>query len=263
MFLNRNSILSAIYRTVLFAPEGADGGAPAAATDAAALDAAGIAPADEAAPADAPADEAGAGATDDAASPGDGEAGDDKGTTDEADAASGDAAAAEVVPFEGLVAPEGFASLDAEALTAATPILRELGVDTPERAQEVVNQFAPVLAGMVERAVAANHEAVRTAQVELAASWANEVKADPVIGGGNYAKTVADNAVVLDTFFSTEFREYLDVTGLGNHPAMVKGLHAIHSQIEQGTIHIGAAEAAKLQPHQKLYDRVYDGPQAV
>lgn len=199
--------------------------------------------------------------TDDAASPGDDAAG--EGAADDATASSGDDANAEAAPFEGLVAPEGFAALDTQALADATPILRGLGVDTPERAQEVVNQIAPVLGGMVERAVLAHAEQAKQAQVDLAASWANEVKADPVLGGANYEKVTAGNALVLDTFFPPAFREFLDVTGLGNNRDFTEGLHNIHKQIETGAIHLGTAESAPKELHQKLYDPVFDGQQRV
>lgn len=256
MFLHNSTALHRILR----APEG-DGGGAAPVDGAPTPDATADAGQDTSADGAANGGAADDGATDDAASPGDGDAGAKDGAADDGDGTSGDAPAAEAAPFEGLVPPEGFASLDAEALKAATPILRGLGVDTPERAQEVVNEFAPVIQGLVERAVLANAESAKTAQADLAKAWADETRADPEIGGGNYDKTVANNALVLDTFFSPEFREYLDVTGLGNNPAMVKGLAKIHAQIEQGSIHLGGAAPAKKEMHQKLYDPAFDGPQ--
>lgn len=239
-------------------PEGgAEAPAAAAETPAAADAAAG---AETPAPDDAASGGAGADAVGDA-SPGDAADG-AEGAADEGEGTSGDAPAAEAAPFEGLTPPEGFAALDAEALAAATPLLRSLGVETTEQAQDAVNQFGPIISSIVERAVTSAADTAKANQADLVKSWADEVRADPAIGGGNYDRTVANNAVVLDTFFSEGFRKYLDVTGLGNHPEMVKGLANIHKQVETGAIHLGAATPQQRAPHQKLYDPVYDGPQA-
>lgn len=229
----------------------ADTAAPDAAADAAAAAAADT-PADDAGAADAAADDAAGSILGDAASPGDDAAG-EEGAADDADAASGDAAQAEVVPFEGLAPPEGFEALDTEALAAATPILRGLGIETTEQAQEVVGQFAPIIQSMVEKAVTANATAAKQAQVDLARTWADETRADPELGGANYDKTVADAARALDQFFSPEYREFLTITGLGNNPEHVRGIAAIGRAIGEGTIHLGGAGDLKLEPHEKLY----------
>lgn len=235
-------------------------------------DAAPAAPADGAVTDPAPVDGAVEASTDggsilgDAVSPGSGEAeAGEGGAAVEGEAPSGDAADPEAAPadapYEGLVAPEGFAALDTEALAAATPILRGLGVETPERAQEVVNQFAPVIGGIVERAVSASAEAGRAEQARIAQGWADEIRNDPTLGGANYERSVAASAEVLDTFFDQDFRDFLNVTKLGSNPAMMRGILNIHSQIQQGTIHLGGTAPRELSTSQKLYGTAFDGPQ--
>ena len=107
----------------------------------------------------------------------------------------------------------------------------------------------------------ASAAATQAAQDQIATDWANEIRNDPELGGANYDRTVAPPAEVLDTFFDPEFREFLNVTKLGNNPAMMRGIAKIHSQIQQGNIHLGGAGHKELAPHQKLYGTAFDGPQ--
>jgi len=260
--LRRHNILALALRQPFFAPDGAEGGAGAAVADAAAPATTGVGAGAET-PAVAADADAGGSILGDAASPGDGVArAGDEGAAADADAASGDAADAEAAPqpYADLTAPEGFASIDTDALAAATPLMRQFGVPD-DKAQEFINGAAPIISSMVERAVAANAEAGKLAQAELVKAWADEVRADPALGGANYDRTVASAAKVLDTFFDPEFREFLTITGLGNNPAMIRGVAKIASQIEEGSIHLGGATPKALEPHQKVYDPVYDGPQ--
>lgn len=203
----------------------------------------------------------------DAASPGSGEGeGGEEGAADDANASSGDDATAEAAPFEGLTAPEGFEALDTEALAEATPILRRMGVTTSEEAQERINEFAPVLQGMTTRILDRAAEAQRTAQADLSRQWAEEVRADPEIGGANYDRTVAMSAQAMERFFpgdqGKEFREFLAVTQLGNHPSMIRGFASIGAAISDGSIVIGDSTGSRpAAAHEKLYDPIYQGRQ--
>lgn len=265
--IGRRTALERQYGRLLRDPEEhPDAAAPAAPADAPAADAEGA----ETLPPSPPSGEAEADAGSilgDAASPGSGEGeGGEAGAADDANASSGDDATAEAAPFEGLTAPEGFEALDADALAEATPILRGLGVETTERAQEVIGQFAPVLKGMVERAGAAQIEAQRAAQAELSREWAQEVRSDPELGGANYDRTVALSARAKEQFFSGEegeaFREYLAVTQLGNHPAMIRGFARIGAAISDGSIVVGDSTGSRpAAAHEKLYDPIYQGRQ--
>jgi len=244
-------------------PDGHPDAAPAAEADAP-VDAAAEAGADAGAGADGDASAgspAGTAPTDvaseDAADWGDGAA--DKpateGATDEADAASEDGADAEVAPYEGLTPPEGFEALDTEALAAAAPLMREFGVPD-DKAQDFINRAAPVISGMVEKALTQAAEAQETARIELSRQWAEETKADPEVGGAKYDESRALAAKARDAFFGDlpEFREFLTTTQLTNHPAMLKGFARIGRQISDGSIHIGDSTAKEDVPlAHKLY----------
>jgi hypothetical protein len=185
-----------------------------------------------------------------------------------ADAAEGgEPAEPDATPFEGLKAPEGFAALDETALNEATPILRELGADTPEKAQAIIDKFGPVLAGMTERANAAAITRIDDDRAARVAEWATQVQADPEIGGANYAKSVQLAGTFMDRYFGPKGekpgdnpgREFLDESGLGNYPALVKAFAKAGAEIADGTIH--TSEAAQPAKGHKMYDDVFLPPE--
>lgn len=262
LWLGRMSPMERALGRFMRSPDGHADAAPAAApAEAAPAPAAEAAPAADAAPASILGDavaggaiDAAAPAADAAAAPSDGDAaaaGDDT-------VADPEAAAVEAAAYEGLTPPEGFAALDADAITAATPLMRAFGVED-EKAQDFINQAAPIITGMVERAVAASQEAVVAQQANVANEWAAAVKADPEIGGANYEKTVALSAQGLDKFFTGDFRAYLTATGLGNHPEMVRGFAKIGEHFANGEVVTGeAAPATRAHP---LYDERFLPPE--
>lgn len=177
-----------------------------------------------------------------------------------ADAAEGgEPAEPDATPFEGLKAPEGFAALDETALNEATPILRELGADTPEKAQAIIDKFGPVLAGMTERANAAAITRIDDDRATRVAEWATQVQADPEIGGANYAKSVQLAGTVMDRFMDADSRAFLDESGLGNYPGLVKAFAKIGGQIAEGVIH--TSEAAQEKRGHALYDERFLPPE--
>jgi len=166
--------------------------------------------------------------------------------------------ASEAAPYEGLTPPEGFEALDTDAIAAATPLMRAFGV-ADDQAQDFINQAAPVITGMIERATTAAAEAQAEQQAALRTEWANTVKADPELGGANYDKTVSMAAVALDKFFDEDTRKMLNVTGLGNYPGVVKGWAKIGAHFADGEIVTG--ESAPLTKAHPLYDQKFLPPE--
>ncbi|HBR7812468.1 TPA: peptidase [Klebsiella pneumoniae] len=109
-------------------------------------------------------------------------------------------------------AGEGF-ELDAEALKDFEPVARELNL-TNEQAQKLVEAYPKILAGVQQRQADAWQ-----AQTE---EWAATVKADKEIGGDKLTANLGVAQRALDTFGTPELKEYLNGTGLGNHPELVK-----------------------------------------
>lgn len=143
-----------------------------------------------------------------------------------------------------LTAGEGF-EIDATVLEEATPIFKELGLGQ-EQAQQLV-PLGEKLISQYEAAKADEFAAIR-------AEWAREVKEDAEIGKGNFAETQRLCGKALDVFTGpqfvmgedgkpllnedgkpvpSEFRQFLNETGIGNHPVFVKVFREIGSAISE------------------------------
>lgn len=103
--------------------------------------------------------------------------------------------------------------LDSEALKDFEPVARDLNL-TNEQAQKLVDAYPKILAGVQQRQAEAWQK-----QTE---GWAETVKADKEIGGDKLTANLSAAQRALDQFGTPELKEYLEGTGLGNHPELVK-----------------------------------------
>lgn len=103
--------------------------------------------------------------------------------------------------------------LDTEALKDFEPVARDLNL-TNEQAQKLVDAYPKILAGVQQRQAEAWQ-----AQTE---QWAADVKADKEIGGDKLTANLSSAQRALDLFGGPVLKEYLNTTGLGNHPELVK-----------------------------------------
>ena len=202
---------------------------------------------------DAVADEGDKGATDDAGKEGEDEGAKGKASEGESDKSKDDAAAEEDKVPEGdyelttIKIGEGDDAteyaVDSALLNDLTPELKEAGLGT-KSVQKLATAVVPKL---YERFSQEQQDAFATAR----ADWAKQAKADPEIGGKNWDATVHNVARALDTFvgpmfelddkgqqkkgadgqpIKNEFRRFLDETGIGNHPTMLKAFAKIGAQ---------------------------------
>lgn len=104
--------------------------------------------------------------------------------------------------------------LDAEMTAALEPVARELGLNN-EQAQKLVDIYGKDILPKIE----ARQQENWAKQTE---AWANEVKTDKEIGGDAFVANVGLAQKALDTFAPAGLREYLETTGLGNHPDLVR-----------------------------------------
>ncbi|HGM4941631.1 TPA: peptidase [Serratia marcescens] len=104
--------------------------------------------------------------------------------------------------------PEG-QELDANALAVFEPIAKELGL-SQEQAQKLVDIYPQIQQQQAE------------AWSKQVADWGEQVKADKEIGGDKFNASVGAAQRALDQFGNPELREYLNASGLGNHPALVR-----------------------------------------
>lgn len=104
--------------------------------------------------------------------------------------------------------------LDTSALEQFEPIARELNL-TNEQAQKMVDLYGTKIMPMVQQQQA-------EAWQKTTEQWAADVKADKEIGGDKLTANLSSAQRALDLFGSPELKEYLEGTGLGNHPELVK-----------------------------------------
>lgn len=103
--------------------------------------------------------------------------------------------------------------LDTEALRDFEPVAREMNL-TNEQAQKLVDVYPKILAGVQQRQVEAWQQTTE--------QWAADVKADKEIGGDKLLSNLSAAQRALDQFGTPELKTYLNDTGLGNHPDLVK-----------------------------------------
>ncbi|ELM6922219.1 peptidase [Citrobacter sp. Cf039] len=104
--------------------------------------------------------------------------------------------------------------LDTAALEQFEPIARELNL-TNEQAQKMVDLYGTKIMPMVQK------QQVEAWQ-KTTEQWAADVKADKEIGGDKLTGNLSAAQRALAQFGTPELKEYLEGTGLGNHPELVK-----------------------------------------
>ncbi|WP_395491089.1 peptidase [Cedecea davisae] len=110
-------------------------------------------------------------------------------------------------------AAEGQA-LDEVAIKEFEPIARELNL-TNEQAQKFVDVYSSKILPQLQQQQVEKW----TKQTE---QWAADVKSDKEIGGDKMTANVGLAQKAFDQFGSPELKEYLNTTGLGNHPEIIR-----------------------------------------
>ena len=86
--------------------------------------------------------------------------------------------------------------------------------------------------------------------------WREEASKDPEIGGEKFQENLAAARGAVKEFGSNEFRDMLNTTGVGNHPAMLKFLYRVGEELREGsadTSHGGSGTGTSKTLAQRLY----------
>ena len=123
--------------------------------------------------------------------------------------------------------PEGH-TLDAAAIESATPLFRELGL-SQDQAQKLVD-FYSTQVGKINAENEGYMETLRT-------QWREELKADKDIGGklDQVKVEIGRGLDRLPPAVRDNIKAAMDMTGAGDHPAVIKAIHAFASLIGEGT----------------------------
>lgn len=126
-------------------------------------------------------------------------------------------------------APEGV-TLSKDMIAEAAPIFKELGLNQ-DQAQKLIDFAAKNQIGTAE----ANQNAYNT----MREGWRNEVLKDTTLATGNDLKPEVRQSIgravdALGAELGPQFRQVLDLTGLGDHPVMVKAMYEMSKFITEG-----------------------------
>lgn len=158
-----------------------------------------------------------------------------------------------ITPFtaEALKLPEGFQLDDTTKGT-----LGELATKH-KLSQEVVQAMVDLGASRSKAEAEAFQSSQLQAWKDTNDGWRNEIMADKELGGDKLDSLVRPTvSKMLDTLpNAAEFRQALNATGAGNHPAMVRALYHLAQQLTEGGPVQGkpALPKAQVNPAHVLY----------
>jgi hypothetical protein len=110
--------------------------------------------------------------------------------------------------------PEG-SSLGKEHVDSVLALAKAKGL-SPEQAQLVLEQKSEAVASFAK---------LQQEQADAQATqWYESLKKDPAFGGENFTKNATMVASYMRKAFSPEVLDFLDKSGLANHPAIVKDI---------------------------------------
>ena len=152
-------------------------------------------------------------------------------------------------------APPAFVPYTTETLKAIIP-------DAPAPVLELLNKHK--ISGEVAKDLAAYQttlqqeaaKATATAWAEQNKTWQEAVKTNPDWGGDKLPQTLAAAKTVMTEYGNASFSEMLNLTGAGNHPAMIEFLHKISKALP------GEGKPLTGQPAvsaTSLADRIFKG----
>ena len=127
-------------------------------------------------------------------------------------------------------APEGF-EIDEKFAAEASTVFKELGL-TQDQASKLVKMYTDK--------VGADADAPYRKYEEIRTGWRNEVTADPTLGNGTdlkpEVKAVLGRAIDgLGAKEAASFREAMEITGAGDHPAVVRAMVKWAQRAGEGT----------------------------
>ena len=132
--------------------------------------------------------------------------------------------------YEAFKVPDGL-TIDDTMLTEYSQLAKGANL-SQEQAQAMVD-FGAKIAQQAVKSVLDDGNA----QI---AKWANDAKADAVIGGDNLKPALAAGRRAIDAFGSKELVTALNETGLGNHPELIKFFAKVGELVKEDRIVGGA-----------------------
>ncbi len=147
------------------------------------------------------------------------------------DANKSDVGAPEKYEFK---APEEGQELDKGALEVFEPIARELNLNN-EQAQKLVDVYGSKIMPAINKQLAEGWQK----QTE---QWAETVKADKELGSD---ESIGEAQKAMDKFGSPELKQYLEESGLGNHPELIRIFASVGKAMSEDGLVTGNSNGSK------------------
>lgn len=156
-------------------------------------------------------------------------------------------AKAEAVPekYE-FTMPEGV-EMDSEMLAEFEPIAKELGL-SQEKAQKLVD----IQIKSLQKLQAAHEIQQEEAFKEMTTQWATAAKADSEYGGAKFNENLSVAQKALKQFASEGLIEYLNSSGLGNHPEVIRTFVKVGKAISEDKFVVGGQGGARATDPAKV-----------
>lgn len=156
-------------------------------------------------------------------------------------------AKAEAVPekYE-FTMPEGV-EMDSEMLAEFEPIAKELGL-SQDKAQKLVD----IQIKSLQKLQAAHEIQQEEAFKEMTTQWATAAKADSEYGGAKFNENLSVAQKALKQFASEGLIEYLNSSGLGNHPEVIRTFVKVGKAISEDKFVVGGQGGARATDPAKV-----------
>lgn len=160
--------------------------------------------------------------------------------TDQTAEGGDDAATGAPEQYEAFQYPDGY-EVDEAALAEFTGVVKALNL-TQAQAQQLIDFDAQRYTVAAQQADAQ--------MTNLRAQWKSEIAADAEIGGAKYDQSMVAVAKTIDAFGSPTLRTFLNESGLGDHPEVVRLLAKVGDAISEDRLVSGEGN----RPSRRFYD---------
>lgn len=146
----------------------------------------------------------------------------------------------DVVPADGkyaLTMPEGV-TVDQALLDELSPEFKAAGL-TGKQAQALADKY-------IARKTA-EAKAQGEAWAKTTSDWVDAAKADPEIGGAKWDGTVKAASGIVGRFGNDALKEYLNASGAGNHPEMIRFMAKVGAMIGEDKPAISETPGSKVK----------------
>lgn len=162
-----------------------------------------------------------------------------------------------------LGAPEKYAfdlgegvTFDQDAFDAIEPVLRDMDL-SQDAANKIIGGYAEKVLPVLQQR--AETQAAEAGQ-QLIADWAKETMADKELGGSRLEESKSLAARTISRFLpdnaeGQQFRTFLNESGLGNHPQMMRMLSRIGRELGEAKADPGTGGGRPLTTEEKFYGR--------